>query len=114
MQQTSLILKKKTDYIAQVTKEVLATYKIEGATFADISESMKYNLSIEGGVQLIEMGDGAWADAGLEEGFIITKIGGNDMSGLEAFQQILDTQQRSFFVLGKYPEGEKGVFKVRW
>lgn len=114
LKEASLTLRKKTGYVARSPEEIQLTYKIEGATFADINESIKYNLRVEGGVQLIEVGDGAWSKAGLKEGFIITKVGDNDISGLEDFQSILDTKQRDFFVLGKYPDGEKEYFKIDW
>lgn len=113
--ETNLTLRKKDDFIADVTpEEIQLSYKIEGSTFIDISDRIKQRLKIEGGVQLLEIGEGAWSEAGIGEGFIITKVGDLDINSLEEFQQIIDSKTRDFYVMGKYPDGDKKYFRINW
>ena len=110
-----LKLMKKEGYVTALErKEVTLTYQIEGATFAEISDQTKRELRIEGGVQLSDIDEGAWKQAGIEEGFVITKIGNEDIDDVEEFQQILDSKKRDFYVMGKYPNGDKEYYKIDW
>ncbi|WP_421987527.1 S1C family serine protease [Roseivirga sp.] len=114
VKEASLTLREKVELISRDPEEIKFTYKIEGATFAGLSDRLKYALRVEGGVQLLELGDGAWKEAGIKEGFIITKVGDRDITELEQFQNLLDAKKRDFYVMGKYPEGEKEYFKIDW
>lgn len=62
----------------------------------------------------MELGSGAWSEAGIKEGFVITKVGDEDISNLEEFQSIVDSKTRDFYVMGKYPDGEKEYFRINW
>ena len=109
-----LTLMEKQNYVAAVTEEVTLTYEIEGAIFTEVSNDTKERLRIEGGVQMSKLGEGAWKEAGIEEGFVITKVGDEDIDSLEELQQILDAKKRDFYVMGKYPNGDKEYFKIEW
>lgn len=111
---TELVLMKKQALASLTPEEVQLTYSIEGAIFSEVQSSDALKLRIDGGVQIIELGDGAWKDAGLEEGFVITKVGDRDIDGLEEFQALLDSKERDFYVLGKSKEGKKDYFKIDW
>ena len=111
---TQLVLMKK-DMIASLSpEEIQLTYAIEGAIFSEVPSATQRQLRISGGVQIVEIGDGAWQEAGLEEGFVITKVGDQEISGLEDFQSILDSKERDFYVLGKSKDGKKDYFKIDW
>ena len=113
--ETNLTLRKKDDFIAEVTpEEIQLSYKIEGSTFIDINDRIKTRLRLDGGVQLLEIGEGAWNEAGIVEGFIITKVGDTDIKNLEEFQQIIDSKTRDFYVMGKNPDGEKKYYRINW
>lgn len=114
MKNASLTLRKKDEYVARTLDEIKFTYKIEGAIFADITDNIKSKLKVDGGVQLIELAEGAWKEAGLQDGFVITKVGDRDIESLEEFQSLLDNKKRDFYVMGKYPDGEKEYFKINW
>lgn len=90
------------------------TYEINGATFKDLNPQIKKFLSIQEGVQLDKLTDGAWKDSGVREGFVITKVGDEDIKDLEQFQKILDTKTKDFFIMGKYPDGEKEYYRIAW
>lgn len=113
--ETNLTLRKKDDFIADLSPdEVQLSYKIEGSTFIDINDRIKSRLRVDGGVQLHELGEGAWSEAGITEGFVITKVGDVDIQNLEEFQQLIDAKKRDFYVMGKYPDGEKEYFRINW
>lgn len=114
LKETKLTLRKKEELIVRTAEEIHLNYKIEGATFVGINDEIKSRLRIDGGVQLIELGDGAWQEAGIKEGFVITKVGDQDISSLEDFQSLLDAKTRDFYVMGKYPDGEKEYFRINW
>lgn len=112
--ETRLTLQKKNEFASLAPEEIQLTYQIEGAIFSNLSENSLYNLRLEGGVQLIELGEGAWKEAGLKEGFIITKVGDEDITDLEQFQSIIDAKNRDFYIMGKYPDADKDYFKIDW
>lgn len=90
------------------------TYEIAGAVFEDLSSQLKKSLNLEGGVHLSQLGEGAWKASGVKEGFVITKVGDDDITSLEQFQKIIDTKTKDFFVMGKYPNGEKEYYRITW
>ncbi|WP_421977936.1 trypsin-like peptidase domain-containing protein [Roseivirga seohaensis] len=90
------------------------TYEIAGAVFEDLSSQLKKNLNLEGGVHLSQLGEGAWKASGVKEGFVVTKVGDDDITSLEQFQKIIDTKTKDFFVMGKYPNGEKEYYRITW
>ncbi|PWL29690.1 trypsin-like peptidase domain-containing protein [uncultured Roseivirga sp.] len=113
--ETNLTLRKKDDFVADLSpEEIQLSYKIEGSTFIDINDRIKSRLRVDGGVQLLELGEGAWSEAGILEGFVITKVGDVDIENLEEFQQLIDAKKRDFYVMGKYPDGEKEYFRINW
>tara|TARA_A100000171_G_scaffold52177_2_gene69405 strand:+ start:2055 stop:3542 length:1488 start_codon:yes stop_codon:yes gene_type:complete len=90
------------------------TYEIAGAVFEDLSSQLKKSLNLEGGVHLSQLGEGAWKASGVKEGFVITKVGDDDITSLEQFQKIIDTKTKDFYVMGKYPNGEKEYYRITW
>ena len=90
------------------------TYEIAGAVFEDLSSQLKKSLNLEGGVHLSQLGEGAWKASGVKEGFVVTKVGDDDITSLEQFQKIIDTKTKDFFVMGKYPNGEKEYYRITW
>ena len=112
---TALTLIKKDDLVVTRTpEEIQLSYEIEGAKFVSINDEIRKQLRIEGGVQLLELADGAWREAGLKEGFVITKVGDSDIDSLEEFQRLVDSKSRDFYVMGKTPDGEKDYFRIDW
>tara|TARA_R110001599_G_scaffold300320_2_gene505418 strand:+ start:6446 stop:7936 length:1491 start_codon:yes stop_codon:yes gene_type:complete len=104
-----LILEREGDF-----SENTLTYKIAGAEFKDLTSGLKRSLKIEAGVQLSNLEEGAWKASGVKEDFIVTKVGDDDITSLEQFQKIIDTKTKDFFVMGKYPNGEKEYYRITW
>ena len=98
-----------------VEKELLSSFQIEGAKFQNIDDDLKRRLRILGGAQLVEMGNnGAWSKSRMKENFIITKIGEETVGNIAELQKILEAKDKDFYVLGKYPNGEKEYYRIDW
>ncbi|WP_339693864.1 trypsin-like peptidase domain-containing protein [uncultured Roseivirga sp.] len=89
-------------------------YEIAGAEFKDLTKELKRTLKIESGVQVSKLNEGAWKASGVKEGFVVTKVGDDDITSLEQFQKIIDTKTKDFFVMGKYPNGTKEYYRITW
>lgn len=114
LKETTLTLKNLANSIAVVEKELLPSFEIEGAKFQDVDENLKLRMDIRGGAQLVELGNGAWANSRVKENFIITKIGEETVENIAELQKILETKDKDFYVLGKYPNGEKEYYRIDW
>lgn len=114
LKETTLTLKNLANSIAVVEKELLPSFEIEGAKFQDVDENLRQRMDIRGGAQLVELGNGAWANSRVKENFIITKIGEETVENIEELQKILEAKDKDFYVLGKYPNGEKEYYRIDW
>ncbi|MGW8122765.1 S1C family serine protease [Roseivirga echinicomitans] len=94
--------------------ETTLTYEIGGAEFKGLTNDLKRKLNIESGVQLSKLGEGSWKASGVKEDFIVTKVGDDDIKSLEQFQKIIDTKTKDFYIMGKYPNGEKEYYRITW
>lgn len=110
-----LTLMEREKMIAEnVAEEITTTFSIEGAAFADLTSAIKEQLNLEGGVQVLELGEGTWKASGIKEGYVITKVGDQDVEDLAAFERMIQRKDKDFYVMGKYPDGEKEYYRIRW
>lgn len=87
---------------------------LEGTRFKEVNNDQMASLDIKGGVQATEVGEGKWAAAGLEEGFIITKIDKVTIIGLADLNLVLENKKGGILVEGVFEDGEKGVYGLDW
>lgn len=114
IKEANLTLKNLSNNTEVVVKEVPISFEIEGAKFQDIDNDIKRRLRIRGGAQLMELGRGAWSRSNVKEGFIITKIGEDTVEDITELEKILETKDKDFYVMGKYPNGEKEYYRINW
>ncbi|MEM9859495.1 MAG: PDZ domain-containing protein, partial [Bacteroidota bacterium] len=88
--------------------------KLEGARIENLSMSELGELDIDNGVRLSEINAGKWKEAGIKDGFIITKIDKINISSLEDLHLTLQNKKGGILVEGLSASGEKGVFGVDW
>jgi serine protease Do len=95
--------------------ERILDVSIDGAVFEEVSQIEQNRLNIEGGAKLVDLGDGKWEDAGIEEGFIITHVDKHKISSVEDLELIMahKSGERVIF-LGVFPEGTKSYYSVDW
>ena len=93
-----------------------ADIDILGGQFKPISDSQKKELGISGGLQVIKVSGGKLKDAGVPQGFIITKVNDKSVKSIDDLQTIVKETSTSkepvLWVQGVYPTGKKGYFPV--
>ena len=87
----------------------------EGTLFEEISTEEQERLGIEGGVKIKELRPGKWADAGMEEGFIITEIDKFSIKTVDDLQvSMAHKNNERIIILGLYPDGTKSYYTLDW
>jgi Do/DeqQ family serine protease len=80
-------------------------YSIYGATFSEINAEDKQKLGIRYGVQITELGEGKFNRAGIEKGFIITRMNNKPVNNIEELKKILNNTQGGVYIEGLYSNG---------
>lgn len=90
-------------------------YSVEGAVFEQLGDDELKELGINGGVKILEIRDGKWKDAGMKEGFIITKLDKREIRTINDFRGYLGTVRgEGLLIEGIYPDGEKAYYGISW
>ncbi len=88
--------------------------EISGAVFEELSESDLMKYEIDGGVKIVSIEDGPWKDAGVESGFIVTRIDKIKIDDLADLNRNLENKSGAFLLEGIYENGDIGIFGVTW
>lgn len=88
---------------------------VDGSVFEEVTQIEQDRLNIEGGAKLVEVGDGKWEDAGIEEGFIITHVDKHKIGSVAELKVIMahKSGERVVF-LGVFSDGTKSYYSVDW
>ena len=89
-----------------------ALMKELGAKFATIDEELKEELSINGGVQVEEIFNGKFKQAGVREGFIITQVDKNSVENSEQLVELLQDKEGGVLLQGVYPNGREAYYGI--
>lgn len=91
--------------------ELASEYRIEGATFADVSDELLKKLDLDGGVQIKELGDGKWKEVRMKEGFIVTGIDNEKIKNIRDLERYFQrTRSDGILIEGMYPDGSKAHY----
>ncbi|WP_424962339.1 Do family serine endopeptidase [Ekhidna sp.] len=91
--------------------ELASDFRIEGATFVDVSDELQDRLDIDGGVQIKELGEGKWRDVRMKEGFIITGIDSEEIRNIRDLENYFKRPRRDGILIeGVYPDGSKAHY----
>ncbi len=91
--------------------EMSNDFESEGAVFEEVSEELAQELGIEGGVQLTDLESGKWKEAGIKEGFIITRIDKRPIRELDDLITYMRRQSGDGILIeGMYPNGDKAYY----
>ncbi len=106
----------KNSYGTTETVEVAGNvFSTEGATFADISREEMEELGISGGVKLEELASGVWKEAGIKEGFVITRIDKEEIRNLDDLVNSIERPRgEGMLIEGYYANGEKAFYGIGW
>ena len=89
-----------------------------GCAFMKITAETKKHLGISNGVQIQGLKNGAFKDAGVKDGFIITEINDTPVNSTDdveyIYNQIMKSgnEERVMFLKGLYPTGKKYYYAV--
>ena len=87
-----------------------------GGQFRPVTESMKKQLSINYGLEVLKVNNGAMKDAGISRGFIIQKVNDENMNTIDDLQKVVKKASTSkdpvLYIQGIYPTGKKSYFAV--
>lgn len=121
LKESTLTLKKRQEMANNLNRvesyledEVPLFYEIDGTTFRNVPSRLKRSLRIEGGAQVHKLGRGTWRKSGVKDDFIITKIGDEEIRDITDLEEVLDSKDDDFYVLGKYPNGKKEYYRIDW
>lgn len=87
---------------------------IEGATFKPASDRILRELDVEYGIEIVQLDEGKWKEAGMEEGVIITAIDKLSVNSIEDLHLILENKSGGILVEGFDKDGKKKIYGVDW
>ena len=103
-----------TEGTVNVVEPIMETM-YEGSVFEEVSDEMKSDLGIEGGVMIKKLGPGKWEEAGMKEGFIITEVDKSTVESVEDLQVIMAHKRNErVVILGVFPDGTKSYYTMDW
>ncbi len=83
-----------------------------GASFSNISNSLKQNLGINHGQQVTKLTDGIFKTSGIRKGFIILKIGDNIINTEKDIDKALASKTGGILIEGIYPNGVRAYYGI--
>ncbi len=83
-----------------------------GAKLTPVSEKEYNSLGLRYGLKVESLSDGKLKDAGVREGFIITKANRMPLTSVRDFQQIVASASDGLFIAGLYPDGRVRYFAI--
>lgn len=110
---TYATLKNKMGKVAVVKKE--SVEEKLGADFAELTDKEKEKLKLNSGLKVSKLRNGKLKDAGLVEGFVITKFNDIKIRNKEDLVAFLDnTQSQGILIEGKLPDGTLKHHALTW
>lgn len=89
---------------------------ILGAAFQNLSDTLRKQLNLPGGVQVTGVTSGKMSDAGLRKGFIILQANSQNVRTVEDLENIFNAAVKSpnqeLFLSGVYPSGKRAIYAV--
>lgn len=89
-----------------------------GCAFMKLTEEQKKHLGISKGVQVTGLKNGAFRDAGIKDGFVVTEINDTPVDSPDDVERIYNSIMKSndedkvMFIIGIYPTGKKYYYAV--
>ena len=87
-----------------------------GVALIPIPDRIRENLQLRGGVMVTDLRNGAWAQQGIRKGFIVLRIDGSPVTGLQdverAVARAAHGNEEGLLIEGMYPDGSRGFAGV--
>ncbi len=83
-----------------------------GAEFGKVSDEDKARLNIRNGVQVKEVKQGKFSEAGIQEGYIITKANRVPINSTDDLRKVIEMVDDGLFLTGIYPNGQVAYYAI--
>lgn len=93
-------------------KSAVEVSTLLGADFEPISEKLLKRLSLDNGVQVVDLKSGKLMKAGVREGFIIVRVDGKYVQNKEELNRQLIGKQGGVLIEGIYPNGKMAYYGI--
>lgn len=111
--ETTATLKNTSGDTKVVVKVLPKITEFEGVVFEDLKVDYQERLELEGGATITSIDNKAWREAGVQEGFIITKIGRTKiLSGEDVIKALKSYEGEEVIILGVYPNGQRSYYEL--
>lgn len=101
-----------------MTTEVVTaenSYSLNGARFKPVDGKLASKLGIQGGLQIKDISQGLWKDAGVQDGFVLTKADKRPIQSMNDLTAAFDNARgEGILIEGVYPDGEKAYYAISW
>jgi Do/DeqQ family serine protease len=95
-----------------IKKEDVNVISMLGATFEPVTTNDKKKLNLEYGLKIIDIQKGKLSDAGIGDGFIITRIDRKPMRTVDDLRKLLSNVSDGILIEGIYPNGMRAYYGV--
>jgi Do/DeqQ family serine protease len=85
---------------------------ILGATFEEVSNEDKARLRISNGIKVSKLENGKLREAGIQEGYIITKANRVPIDSTEDLRKVVEMVEEGLFLTGIYPNGQVAYYAI--
>ncbi|MGM0377880.1 MAG: Do family serine endopeptidase [Bacteroidota bacterium] len=83
-----------------------------GASFEEVSNEDKARLKIRNGIQVTDIQDGKLREAGIQEGYIITKANRVSIDSTDDLRKVIENLEDGLFLTGVYPNGQVAYYAI--
>jgi serine protease Do len=106
----ALTLKNHNGNTSLVKREKSDAINVLGASFEQVSPDEMKRLNIKNGLKVVRLNGGKLRAAGINEGFIITKIDKRDVNTLDDMKNTLESKDGGVLIEGIYPNGMRAYY----
>ncbi|WP_114778308.1 Do family serine endopeptidase [Botryobacter ruber] len=109
----NVTLKNRNNNTDVMKRSVAKAITFEGATFEPVSKEDMLRLGIDGGAQITNVRNSKFRETGMQDGFIITRIGDRAVNVPADVEKYLkDAGASVVYIMGIYPNGQKDYFSI--
>lgn len=106
----NVVLKNREGSTTLAKRDEFNATSLLGAEFRPVGESLKEDLGIDYGIQITGLSNGKLRNAGIREGFIITRIDGKDIKSEADLASALANKKGGVLVEGIYPNRTRAYY----
>jgi serine protease Do len=106
----AVTLKNRDGNISLVKREDIDVQSLLGANFSPVPAKLKSDLDLETGIQVNTLGDGKLRNAGVRQGFIITRVDGKPVRTVDDLSSAIANKKGGVLIEGIYPNRTRAYY----